>query len=51
MIEDYEEFEGIKGVIRSYKSMKDIRVQCRKLKKKKKFTETRTLLKITTESK
>lgn len=34
MIEDYEEFEGIKGVIRSYKSMKDIRVQCRKLKKK-----------------
>lgn len=37
MIEDYEEFEGIKGVIRSYKSMKDIRVQCRKLKKKKIF--------------
>jgi hypothetical protein len=33
MIEDYEQFEGIKGVIRSYKSMKDIRVQCRKLKK------------------
>ena len=35
MIEDYEQFEGIKGVTRSYKSMKDIRVQCRKLKKKK----------------